>query len=108
MMFGRQKSSLLVFLPHKYHECWHWKCQHSPGNRRFSGLDPGAEGVNKAGNRRFSGLDPGAEGVNKAGNRRFPGLDPGAEAANKARKSKILKPDPSAKQPKIKEITNGR
>ena len=90
MMFGRQKSSLLVFLPHKYHECWHWKCQHSPGNRRFSGLDPGAEGVNKAGNRRFSGLDP------------------GAEAANKARKSKILKPDPSAKQPKIKEITNGR
>ena len=90
MMFGRQKSSLLVFLPHKYHECWHWKCQHSPGNRRFSGLDPGAEGVNKA------------------GNRRFPGLDPGAEAANKARKSKILKPDPSAKQPKIKEITNGR
>ena len=90
MMFGRQKSSLLVFLPHKYHECWHWKCQHSPGNRRFSGLDPGAEGVNKAGNRRFSGLDP------------------GAEAAKKARKSKILKPDPSAKQPKIKEITNGR
>ena len=90
MMFGRQKSSLLVFLPHKYHECWHWKCQHSPGNRRFSGLDPGAEGVNKA------------------GNRRFPGLDPGAEAAKKVRKSKILKPDPSAKQPKIKEITNGR
>ena len=90
MMFGSQKSSLLVFLPHKYHECWHWKCQHSPGNRRFPGLDPGAEGVNKA------------------GNRRFPGLDPGAEAANKARKSKILKPDPSEKQPKIKEITNGR
>ena len=90
MMFGRQKSSLLVFLPHKYHECWHWKCQHSPGNRRFSGLDPGAEGINKA------------------GNRRFPGLDPGAEAAKKVRKSKILKPDPSAKQPKIKEITNGR
>ena len=72
MMFGSQKSSLLVFLPHKYHECWHWKCQHSPGNRRFSGLDPGVEG------------------------------------AKKVRKSKILKPDPSAKQPKIKEITNGR
>ena len=90
MMFGRQKSSLLVFLPHKYHECWHWKCQHSPGNRRFSGLDPGAEGVNKA------------------GNRRFPGLDPGVEGAKKVRKSKILKPDPSAKQHKIKEITNGR